>query len=115
MADTPSTGNTTPTVDPAAPTDTTTDTPTAEQTTDEAVQLAAAHAVQVSSPGPRAQQTIIAEADQTYQLTGPVGVLRYTKEGPDGALLTIIATLSIGNWYRLSIAMEMVARCPSCS
>ncbi len=70
MADTPSTANTTPTVDPATPT-------TTEGSSEETVQLAqAAAAVQVASPGRGAEASVTVEADRNYRLVDPV--VRFT-------------------------------------
>ena len=75
MADTTSTGNTTPTVDQATPTDT-------AQSTGETVQLAAAHAtVQVSAPARGTDVSITVEPGQTVELKDPV--LRFTQDGGD--------------------------------
>ncbi len=75
MADTPSTGNTTPTVDPAAPT-------TTEESSERTVQLAqAAAAVEIASPGRGAEDLIAVEAGRTYKLVDPV--LRFTQDGGD--------------------------------
>ncbi len=75
MADTLSTGNTIPTVDPATPT-------TTEESSEKTVQLAhAAAAVQVASPGREAKDSIAVEASLTYNLVDPV--LRFTQDGGD--------------------------------
>ena len=74
MADTPSTGNTTQTVDPATPT-------TTEESSEKAVQLAAAAVVQVASPGRGAEASVIVEAGLTYELVDPV--VRFTQDGGD--------------------------------
>ena len=69
MADTPSTGNTTSTVDQAPPTDT-------AQSTGETVQLAAAAAtVQVSAPARGAEASLTVEpfVESTYPGTGVGG------------------------------------------
>ena len=75
MADTTSTGNTTP--DQATPTDT-----TPAQSTGETVQLAAAAAaVQVSAPARGTDVSITVEPGQTVELKDPV--LRFTQDGGD--------------------------------
>ncbi len=77
MADTPSTGNATPTVDQATPSDTTT-----AQRTGETVQLAqAAAVVQVSAPARGAEASITVEPGQTVELKDPV--IRFTQDGAD--------------------------------
>ncbi len=72
MADTPSIANTT--RDQATPSDT-------AKSTEETVQLAAAAAVQVASPGRGAEASVTVEADLTYKLVDPV--LRFTQDGGD--------------------------------
>ncbi len=72
MADTPSTGNTSATVDPTAPT-------TTEESSERTVQLAqAAAAVEIASPGRGAEDLIAVEAGRTYELVDPV--LRFTQD-----------------------------------
>ncbi len=81
MADTPSTGNTTPTVDPATPTDT-------AQSTEETVQVAqAAAVVEVSAPARGADVSLTVEPGQTVELKDPV--LRFTPFTQKGADLVI--------------------------
>ena len=71
------TENTSPIVDQAAPTDTTT-----EESSEETVQSAqSAAAVQVASPGRGAEDSISVEAGLTYRLVDPV--LRFTQDGGD--------------------------------
>ncbi len=73
MADTPSTGNTTP--DQATPSDT-------AKSTEETVQLAqAAAVVEVSAPARGADVSITVERGQTVELKDPV--LRFTQDGGD--------------------------------
>jgi hypothetical protein len=77
MADTPSTGNTTPAVDQAPPTDTTT-----AQRTGETVQLAAAVVVVEVSPPARGEDvSLTVEPGQTIELKAPV--IRFTQDGAD--------------------------------
>ncbi len=68
MADTPSTGNTSP--DQATPSGTTT-----EENSEETVQLAQA-AVEVASPGRGAEASVTVEAGRNYRLVDPV--VRFT-------------------------------------
>ncbi len=75
MADTPSTGNATPAVDQAAPTDT-------AQSTEETVQLAqAVVVVEVSPPARGADVSLTVEPGQTIELKAPV--IRFTQDGGD--------------------------------
>ncbi len=75
MADTTSTGNTTPTVDQATPSDT-------AQGTGETVQLAqAAAVVEVSPPARGADVSLTVEPGQTIELTWPV--IRFTQKDAD--------------------------------
>ncbi|MCZ6481806.1 MAG: hypothetical protein O6757_00955, partial [Alphaproteobacteria bacterium] len=77
MADTPSTGNITLSVDQAIPTDTTT-----AQSTGETVQLAAAAAtVEVSPPARGTDVSLTVEPGQTIELKAPV--IRFTQDGGD--------------------------------
>ena len=77
MADTSSTGTTTPTVDQATPTDKTT-----PQGTEESVQLAqAAAVVQVSAPARGAEASLTVEPGQTVELQDPA--IRFTQKGAD--------------------------------
>ena len=99
MADTPSSENTTPTVDQAPRSDT-----TPGQNSGDTVQLAAAHetvqlaAAHVVGVGPGAASVAVA-AGQAYQLTGPV--LRFSQDGanlvihwPNGAHTTLVGYFS---------------------
>ena len=97
MADTPSTGNTTPTVDQATPTDTTT-----AQSTEETVQLAqAAAAVEVSAPARGAEASLTVDPGQTVELKDPV--IRFSQKGSDlvihwqnTAHTTVVGALAAG-------------------
>ena len=71
------TEKTSPIVNQATPTDTTT-----EESSEETVQLAqAAAAVQIASPGRGAEDFIAVEAGRTYKLVD--SVLRFTQDGGD--------------------------------